>query len=685
MDFWSTFAGPLGALAGWSVVGLSVALLIIVSYWNAELVLFAPLAPRRKKRLERSPARLGRCYREFVVRSADGVAIRGWRTTGVVRSDVVVVFCHAYDSSKYADLARLEMIPAEIPAVMFDFRGHGDSESAADLTLDGHAQDLEAVLNYATGEYGDCVFVLWGRCSSIGVVTGIAARDRRVRGVVLEGPVQTLWDTVSWDLKQSTRLPAFIFRPGLRLLERKFAGRYGPRTVAASCQQLLDRPILLLVASRHARERRFAQRLAARWPAGMANVLEFPAHHGAIMDITRESSLLQRQLMQASSDLLTRVAQSSDRVDASATPSQDIHDAELQVELQRAVARCLFSRKDWILGEEVAAFETEFAQYLGSPFGVGVSSGSDALFLALRALGIAPGDRVAVPAFTYVATGQAVVRAGAVPVFVDVDPDRWTLNVDGFRRVAPECRAVIPVHPFGRAAPMPDIAEIASRFGILVIEDACQGHGAAINGQLTGTFGDAGCFSFHPTKSLHACGDAGFVCTPHEVVAGRLRRLREPGSNDGAEQEDLRFNHRLDTLQAAILRVRLRAFTRHASRRRAIISQLATRLSPWPVCSGNAPSDVPTELILLAPRRDELRKHLRSRGFHCRFRWTTILPDLPLFAPYLADSRFPVSRLAAKAILGVTIRQDFSDQQVEELGTALVEFMSANRPVACVA
>lgn len=351
----------------------------------------------------------------------------------------------------------------------------------------------------------------------------------------------------------------------------------------------------------------------------------------------------------------------------------------LEAEIKRAVHHCLFERDDWVLGVDVDEFEKEFSSFLGSPYGVGVSSGTDALVLAILALNIGPGDSVIVPALTYISTGLAVIRAGAHPVFADIEPERWTLDPASVEAVTRknDCRAMIPVHLYGRAAAMPELTRIAHEKNLLVVEDACQGHGAVVNGRMVGTIGDAGCFSFFPTKTLGACGDAGFVATKSPEVAERVRIMRTPGRLSPQEQRLQRHNHRLDSVQAAILRVKLRYLNESIARRRALLDRITSSLDALGLCLGLYADDAPTELVLIAPERDNLLNWLRSKGIKARVHWPTILSDLPVFERYGQDGSWPVSQLAARALLGVPIHPEMTDDEADEIADQIRAFYGA--------
>src|SRR5512141_1048430 len=229
----------------------------------------------------------------------------------------------------------------------------------------------------------------------------------------------------------------------------------------------------------------------------------------------------------------------------------------LRTEINAAIAGVL-DRADFILGQDVHALEEEFAAYCGTKYAVGVDNGLSALELSLRALGVGPGHEVIVPAHTFTATAAAVTLAGAKPVFVDVDPITWTIDPAKIEdAITPRTKAIIPVHLYGLPADMHMILGIAEKYGLVVVEDACQGHGGIYKGQRTGSMGHAAGFSFYPTKNLGGCGDGGMVTTNDAKVAETIRALRNCGQTAKNVHELEPFNRRLDNLQAAILRIKL--------------------------------------------------------------------------------------------------------------------------------
>jgi len=244
--------------------------------------------------------------------------------------------------------------------------------------------------------------------------------------------------------------------------------------------------------------------------------------------------------------------------------------AEIGEELTQAVQRVL--KSGWfILGEEVKKFEEEFSKYIGVKYGVGVNSGSDALFLALKALGIGKGDEVITVSHTFISTVDAIVRNGAEPVFVDIEPDTYCIDATKIEEaITNKTKAILPVHLYGHPADMDQIMEIAKKYNLFVIEDACQAHGAEYKGKKVGSIGDLSCFSFYPVKNLGACGDGGMIVTNNEEIAEKLKMLRNYGQSEKYYHDFIGINSRLDEIQAAILRVKLKHLAEWNERRRKV-------------------------------------------------------------------------------------------------------------------
>ncbi len=353
-------------------------------------------------------------------------------------------------------------------------------------------------------------------------------------------------------------------------------------------------------------------------------------------------------------------------------------------EIDEAVARVLESG-GYILGREVAAFEAEFATYLGVAGAVGVANGTDALELALRALGIGPGDAVYTVSHTAVATVVAIERAGAIPVLLDVDEETFTLDPGRLEDAlthptelhGARPRAVVVVHLYGHPANMPAIVEVARRAGLLVAEDCAQAHGARLDGRLAGTFGDAASFSFYPTKNLGALGDGGLVASDDPDVAQRVRELRQYGWRERYVSATPGVNSRLDELQAAVLRVKLRHLDAGNARRRAIATQYDRLLSGAAVRRPRV--DVGVEhvfhqYVVRAERRNELKAHLRERGIGTAIHYPVPVHRQPAYAgrvPVPHDLR--VTDRLVDEIVSLPMFPGLTDADIERIGEAIVD------------
>jgi dTDP-4-amino-4,6-dideoxygalactose transaminase len=350
-------------------------------------------------------------------------------------------------------------------------------------------------------------------------------------------------------------------------------------------------------------------------------------------------------------------------------------------EIDEAVRQTLES--GWyILGKQVSAFEREFAACLGAGHCVGVANGTDALHLALRAVGVGAGDTVITVAHTAVATVAAIEMAGALPLLVDIDPSTFTINPEAIddaiktHRDQLRIRAIIPVHLYGHPADMAAICDIARRYGLKVVEDCAQSHGAMINGVKTGTFGDVAAFSFYPTKNLGALGDGGAVVTNDAEAAERVRLLREYGWRERYVSDVAGFNSRLDELQAAILRVKLKYLDDENARRREIARMYGERLAApslrRPVCLSEAES-VYHQYVVRCDERDRLRDYLREQGVGALIHY-----PVPVHLQPAYQSRAPVHRgvlpeteLAARQVLSLPMHPHLSQEQVERVCEAI--------------
>ena len=350
----------------------------------------------------------------------------------------------------------------------------------------------------------------------------------------------------------------------------------------------------------------------------------------------------------------------------------------LRSELMQAVAGVIDSGQ-FILGEETERFENEFAAFCGARFAVGVNSGTDALVLALKCMGIGPGDEVITPPNSYLASASCVALAGATPKFADVRED---LNFDPdavVRAITAKTRAIIPVHLTGKPAPMRELMEIAQRHKLEIVEDAAQAVGAKLGGKGVGTFGRIGCFSLHPLKNLNACGDAGMLITDDENFYARARLLRNHGQPNRNDCTEFSMVSRLDSVQAAMLRVKLRHIDQITARRRANAEHYRHRLAG---CTRlQCPIDTPEEFsvchtfVVRADLRDQLARHLDERGIG-----TAIHYPIPIHLMEVGRKMghqrgdFPVTERLADRILSLPIYPELSGGELDEIADAILEF-----------
>jgi len=347
---------------------------------------------------------------------------------------------------------------------------------------------------------------------------------------------------------------------------------------------------------------------------------------------------------------------------------------EVMAALEQVLETCEF-----ILGPNVSAFEQEIAEYLGVKHAIGVGNGTDALVLIFDALGIGPGDEVITSPYTFFATAECVSRLGAKPVFVDINPITLTIDPEKLEQaITTRTKAVIPVHIFGRAVDMPRIMDIASRHDLFVVEDACQSIGGEIEGKKLGTFGNAGAFSFFPTKNLGAYGDGGLVVTDDDELAERVRMLRAHGSKVKYHNELIGYNSRLDEMQAAVLRVKLRHLNEWDSRRREIALEYNKLLKDLPLQlpdPGDKGEHVFHLYTILTDNREELRAYLKSRGVETGVYYPTPLHLQPAYADLgYRRGDFPVSESACERNLSLPMYPDLTDEQIHYVAETLRGF-----------
>jgi dTDP-4-amino-4,6-dideoxygalactose transaminase len=328
----------------------------------------------------------------------------------------------------------------------------------------------------------------------------------------------------------------------------------------------------------------------------------------------------------------------------------------------------------FILGPEGEALERDLAALAGVRHGIGVASGTDALRLALLAVGVKPGDEVITPAFSFVASSSTILMVGATPVFADIDPDTYTIDERAIERVlTARTRAIVPVHLYGHPAPMDRIGALARAHGLAVVEDAAQAVGAAYADRPVGQWGDAAILSFYPTKNLGACGDAGLVLTDRDDVADRVRRLRHHGDGGRYRHVELGWASRLDELQAAILRVKLRRLAGWTEACRAIASRYRTLLAGLPL-------DLPVErpparhvyhlFTVRHVRRDDLATALAALGVGTAVHYPIPVPAQPLFGA-VDERQWPVAARAARTVLSLPCFAELRDAEVEEVAGAV--------------
>ena len=347
----------------------------------------------------------------------------------------------------------------------------------------------------------------------------------------------------------------------------------------------------------------------------------------------------------------------------------------IKSEIDRAVSSVLESSQ-FVLGAEVAAFEKEFSAYSGVSHGIGVNSGTSALHLALLAAGVGPGDEVITVPFTFVATVAAILYAGATPVYVDIDPESYTMDPRLLERaITARTKAILPVHLYGQPADMDPIVEIARGHGKLVIEDAAQAHGARYKGRPVGSLGDMACFSFYPGKNLGAYGEGGMVVTNSAEYAATIRLLRSWGESRRYHHDLRGFNYRMEGIQGAILRVKLRHLDAWTEARRRNAELYADKLSG---CGVEIPREMPYSrhvrhvYAVRTPNRDAVAEALTEAGVQ-----TGIHYPIPVHLQrayrderyHLGD--FPVSELASEEVLSLPMFPELTEPQIDAVCASL--------------
>ncbi len=340
----------------------------------------------------------------------------------------------------------------------------------------------------------------------------------------------------------------------------------------------------------------------------------------------------------------------------------------------------------YILGPAVSRFEKNFAERFGTKHAIGVNSGTDAMVMSLHALGLQPGDEVICPVFTFVATADVIPRIGASIVFIDINAD-FTLDVEAVRAAITErTKAILAVHLYGKTADIVALQQICSEFGIHLIEDVAQATGAEINGKAAGTFGTAGCFSFYPTKNLGGFGDGGMVITDNDELAHRLRLYRDHGRDENRRFVEIGYNSRLDSLQAALLDLKLANLDEDNADRVANAAFYNGVLNPEVFSLPNAGGEgehVYNLYTIRHPQRDLLRQFLKDRQIDTQIYYDRPLHLEPCFE-YLGyvEGHFPVAEQAAREVLSLPVFPGLTRKEMEEVTHAMELFMKTFSPAA---
>lgn len=345
--------------------------------------------------------------------------------------------------------------------------------------------------------------------------------------------------------------------------------------------------------------------------------------------------------------------------------------AEIKKEVLDILTEILES-SSFILGPKVSELERKIAAYHNVSEALGVASGTDALHLSIEALGICEGDEIITTPFTFFATAEAIIYTGATPVFVDVEPE--TLNIDVRQieeKINSKTKAILPVHIFGHPANMEEILKIAKKYNLRIIEDCAQAFGASINGKKVGSFGDAGCFSFYPSKNLGAYGDGGMITINNASMAEEIKKLRNHGSKGAYRHETIGFNSRLDEIQAGILLVKFKRIDEYNKKRRENASLYTKLLSEKVVCPKEKAGchHVYHQYTIITPKRDAIQEKLKSEGIS-----SVVYYPIPLHLQealsYLGykEGDFPVAEKAAREVLSLPMHPFLSGQTIERIG-----------------
>jgi dTDP-4-amino-4,6-dideoxygalactose transaminase len=340
---------------------------------------------------------------------------------------------------------------------------------------------------------------------------------------------------------------------------------------------------------------------------------------------------------------------------------------EIGEEMLQIIQRVL--KSGWfILGEETKQFEYEFSKYIGAKFGIGVNSGSDALYLAVKSLGISTGDEVITVSHTMISTVDAITRNGAKPIFVDIDPETYLMDVSKVEaEISDKTRAILPVHLYGQSVDMDRLMEIAEKYGLYVIEDACQAHGAKYRNAKVGSIGDIGCFSFYPTKNLGAYGDGGMLTTSNKELADKLKRMRNYGQSAKYYHDFVGVNSRLDEIQAAILRSKLRHLDEWNEKRRKtakLYNDLLFNTEVTTPIEKDYAKHVYHLYVIKHKHRDKLQEYLLKQGVQ-----TLIHYPIPVHnqRAFMRSDKLPITEKICSEILSLPIYPWLKEDEVKTI------------------
>lgn len=353
---------------------------------------------------------------------------------------------------------------------------------------------------------------------------------------------------------------------------------------------------------------------------------------------------------------------------------------KIKTEIDQAIQEVLDSTQ-FILGKKVSDFEKNAAEYLGVKYTVGVANGTDALQISMMALGIGKDDEVITTPFTFVATTETIVMLGAKPVYVDIDPVSYNINVNKIReKITPRTKAILPVHLYGNPANMDEILSIAKEYNLYVIEDSAQGFGAEYKGKKVCSFGDVACISFFPSKNLGCYGDGGMVVTNNDELHERIRMIASHGSKVRYVHEILGMNSRLDALQAAILNVKLKYIDQWNNERiknAQLYSEKLKNVSQVKTPTYESHSKhIFHQFTLRVENRDGLQKFLSEKGIPTAIHYPIPLHLQPAFRGFAEEGSLPEAEKAAKEVLSLPMHPDLTEDEINYISNSIKEFYS---------